>query len=98
VKFTLSPENDLSLRFALVSDGHYGQERTEYIATHDEMIAWTNGEQKQEAFIFTFINGDLFHDDTTMHKKSLNSVIFFDGNYLFNLNISFYDRYNQHLS
>jgi len=51
------------LRFAIASDGHYGQPETPYEFYHDQMITWLNEEQKKNGLDFTFINGDLFHDD-----------------------------------
>ncbi len=51
------------LRFAIASDGHYGQPETQFESYHDEMITWINEEQKRRGVDFTFINGDLFHDD-----------------------------------
>ena len=65
-KFTFPPKSDISLRFAIASDGHYGQEGTEYVALHDEMVAWINAEQKARGIDFTVINGDLFHDNNAM--------------------------------
>ena len=64
--FVLPAKEKIKLRFAIASDGHYGQPDTEYDAMHDEMIAWLNKENKERGVDFTMINGDLFHNDTAM--------------------------------
>ncbi len=51
------------LRFALFSDGHYGQKDTAYDAFHREMVDWLNTEQQERGLDFVIFNGDLFHDD-----------------------------------
>jgi len=61
--FNLSPANKIVTRFAIASDGHYGQEGTQYELLHDRMIRWINSEKKSRGIDFTVINGDLFHDD-----------------------------------
>jgi len=64
--FILPSKDKIALRFAIASDGHYGQPNTMYDPKHDELINWLNAEQKQRGVDFTMINGDLFHDDITM--------------------------------
>jgi DNA repair exonuclease SbcCD nuclease subunit len=54
------------MRFAVASDGHYGQPDTKYDEMHDEMVSWLNAEKKDRGIDFTMINGDLFHNDTAM--------------------------------
>ena len=61
--FSLPLRNKIRLRFAVASDGHYGQPDTQYESYHDEMISWINAEQKTRRVDFTVINGDLFHND-----------------------------------
>ncbi|HCN84012.1 MAG TPA: transcriptional regulator [Sphingobacteriaceae bacterium] len=51
------------LRFAIASDGHYGQPDVKYEQFHTEMINWLNIEKDQNSLDFTFINGDLVHDE-----------------------------------
>jgi 3',5'-cyclic-AMP phosphodiesterase len=53
----------IKLRFAIASDGHYGQPETEYERFHDEIIWWINNEHKKIKLNFTVFNGDLIHDD-----------------------------------
>lgn len=61
--FALPPLKDVVLRFAIASDGHYGQEGTEYKKLHDQMVDWINDEKRKRGVDFSFINGDLIHND-----------------------------------
>jgi Icc protein len=60
---SLPATSKVALRFAIASDGHYGQENTEYEARHDLVIRALNTEYKGRGIDFTFVNGDLFHND-----------------------------------
>jgi 3',5'-cyclic-AMP phosphodiesterase len=60
--FELPDPADVQLRFAMASDGHYGQPDTEYEFRHDTMIDWLNEEYQARGIDFTMINGDLFHN------------------------------------
>lgn len=59
----LPARRKVRLRFALASDGHFGQPNTEYELHHKEMTAWLNKEEKKRGLDFVVINGDIFHDD-----------------------------------
>lgn len=61
--FSLPPKNKVQLRFAIASDGHYGQPDTKYALHHEEMLGWINAEKKDRGIDFTVINGDLYHDN-----------------------------------
>ncbi|EHQ28992.1 metallophosphoesterase family protein [Mucilaginibacter paludis] len=50
------------LRFALVSDGHYGQPGTEYDAFYTRMVDWMNKEHQNSQLDFVIVNGDLVHN------------------------------------
>ena len=63
--FNFSPANKIVTRFAIASDGHYGQEGTQYELLHDQMIEWINAEKKNRGIDFTVINGDLFHNEVS---------------------------------
>jgi len=63
--FKLLPANEILLRFAIASDGHYGQQGTQYELHHNQMVQWINEEKKNRGVDFTFINGDLFHNDVS---------------------------------
>lgn len=52
----------VKLRFALVSDGHYGQKDTPYIENFNNMISWVNQEHKTSGLDFVIVNGDIVHD------------------------------------
>ncbi len=74
--FRLPHKNKIRLRFTIASDGHYGQPQTEYVSYHDDMVNWINAEQ-QRGVDFTFINGDLFHNDVAFLpeiKKKLDGL------------------------
>lgn len=76
--FVLPTKDKIRLRFAVASDGHYGQPNTDYDKLHDEMTGWLNEEKKDRGVDFTMINGDLFHDDITMLpliKQKLDKLI-----------------------
>jgi 3',5'-cyclic-AMP phosphodiesterase len=64
--FVLPSKDKIRLRFAVASDGHYGQPNTNYDSMHDEMIGWLQAEQKDRGIDFTMINGDIYHDDIEM--------------------------------
>jgi len=57
--------NKILCRFAIASDGHYGQPNTQYEKLHDRMIEWINAEKNDRGLDFTIINGDLFHNDVS---------------------------------
>jgi hypothetical protein len=61
--FTLPDRNKVLLRFALASDGHYGQPQTKYDETHNKMVGWLNEERRRRGLDFSVINGDVFHDN-----------------------------------
>ena len=64
--FTMPPQEEVLLRFAIASDGHYGQPGTSFEDMHKEMVAWLNEERANRGVDFTFVNGDVFHDDPGM--------------------------------
>jgi len=70
-------QNKLLCRFAIASDGHFGQPNTEFETQHDKMIQWINAEKTNQGLDFTVINGDLFHDDISFLepvKKSWDNL------------------------
>lgn len=50
------------LRFAIASDGHYGQPNTDYKKDHENIVRWLNEAHEQSPLDFVIINGDLVHD------------------------------------
>ena len=59
----LPAADEVALRFAVVSDGHYGQPQTQFDQMHDLVIQALNREKAGRGIDFTFVNGDLYHDD-----------------------------------
>jgi len=59
----LPPADRLALRFALASDGHFGQPDTNHVARHEKVVRALNGEKSDRGLDFTVINGDLIHND-----------------------------------
>jgi hypothetical protein len=51
------------LRFAVASDGHYGEKNTLYEAYFDNLVNRVNQEHADDPFAFCMINGDIIHDD-----------------------------------
>jgi 3',5'-cyclic-AMP phosphodiesterase len=58
--------DSIAYRFAVTSDGHYGQPDTPFDQYHKEMLGWLNGEHSRQPLNFTFLNGDLIHDDIAL--------------------------------
>jgi len=56
------PKN-AKLRFAITSDGHFGQPSTPYEMFHEQMMDWLNEEVEGKGLDFVIINGDLIHDE-----------------------------------
>jgi DNA repair exonuclease SbcCD nuclease subunit len=61
--FRLPAKDDVKLRVVIASDGHFGQPQTAFEANHAEMVSWINAERTTRGVDFTFVNGDLFHND-----------------------------------
>ncbi len=58
------PEDEkVKLRFAVASDGHYGQPNTAFDRFHNDMVNWLNVENETRGLSFVLFNGDLIHDD-----------------------------------
>lgn len=56
-------KNAKLLRFAVASDGHYGQAKTDYQTYFDNIIKHLQQERTERGLDFVVFNGDLFHDD-----------------------------------
>lgn len=59
----LPAKDQVKLRIAIASDGHYGQPKTAFEANHNEMVSWLNAERADRGVDFSVINGDLFHNE-----------------------------------
>jgi len=67
----------LAFRFAVASDGHFGQPDTEYESYFESVVTAINEEHAKHPFEFAVINGDIIHDDKTFlpaAKKSLDAL------------------------
>jgi 3',5'-cyclic AMP phosphodiesterase CpdA len=49
-------------RFAVASDIHFGQAKTSFAKTTENLIQWLNDEKKKSRLDAVFLNGDLVHD------------------------------------
>jgi predicted MPP superfamily phosphohydrolase len=76
-------EQKLKLRFAIASDGHYGQPGTDYKTDHANMVKWLNEAHSSNPLDFVIINGDLVND-----RPDLLSEVKKD--YFDHLNVPFY--------
>jgi len=57
------------LRFAITSDGHFGQPDTDFERFHQEMIQWLNDEAAGKGLDFVVFNGDLIHNEAALLPK-----------------------------
>ena len=53
----------IKLRFAVASDGHYGQPNTPFEEYHATLVNRVNEEHAINPFAFCMVNGDIIHDD-----------------------------------
>jgi hypothetical protein len=63
--FALPAKDKIKLRFAVASDGHYGQAQTDYTRFHHDIVNWLNKEKSSRGLAFSVMNGDLVHDDAS---------------------------------
>jgi DNA repair exonuclease SbcCD nuclease subunit len=59
----LAHQKKVRLRFAVASDGHYGQPNTEFDAFFKTITNQINAFHQQNPLDFTVINGDIVHDE-----------------------------------
>src|SRR5262245_33748338 len=64
------PGKKTVLRFAVASDGHYGQPETTYEKFFAEIVGHINKSHEEKAFDFCVINGDIIHDDKTFYPAA----------------------------
>lgn len=76
------------LRFAVASDGHYGQKNTTYQAFFDTIVEHINTAHRENPFDFGVINGDIVHDNIDFMPAAKQS--------LDNLNIPYYVTQGNH--
>ncbi|MEO6931644.1 MAG: metallophosphoesterase [Chitinophagaceae bacterium] len=61
--FALPSKSNIKLRFAIASDGHYGEAKTQFENNFREMVEWINLEKENRGVDFTMINGDIIHNN-----------------------------------
>ncbi len=64
----------ISLKFAVASDGHFGEKNTPYAMYFDNLVHWLNHTENLD---LVFFNGDLIHDEPTylaQAKKILDQL------------------------
>src|SRR5580698_5445651 len=63
--------DNLKLRFALISDGHYAEPNTDSDMFFSNMMDWLTNEHKHNHLDFVIVNGDLVHNrpDLLPHVK-----------------------------
>ena len=60
----------IKLRFAVASDGHYGEPNTDYVNYYAAMVDRVNEEHNKNPFAFCMINGDVVHNDKTLYPAA----------------------------
>lgn len=60
---------NLKFRFALVSDGHYGQPDTDSDGFYSKMVSWMQKEHKNSHLDMVIVNGDLVHNRPDLLTK-----------------------------
>jgi len=60
----------IKLRFAVASDGHYGEPKTDYENYFATMVNRVNEEHAANPFAFCMINGDIIHNDKTFYPAA----------------------------
>ncbi|SHI01231.1 3',5'-cyclic AMP phosphodiesterase CpdA [Chryseolinea serpens] len=56
-------KKDIVLRFAVASDGHYGEKNTDYVSFFETMTGNVTKFHQQNPLDFCVINGDIIHDE-----------------------------------
>lgn len=75
--FSEEEKKKVKLRFAVASDGHYGEKNTDYENYFATAVSRINDEHGKKAFSFCVINGDIVHDDKLLYpaaKKALDNL------------------------
>ena len=63
------------LRFAIASDGHYGQPGTDSDLFYSDLVKWLRKEHQESHLDMVIINGDLVHDRPDLLKKVKGSYL-----------------------
>jgi len=76
-------------RFAVASDLHYGQVKTPFTETTENLVGWLNAEKKTKGLDLIILNGDLVHD-------SVNGYAELKGKHLKKLKTPYYTTKGNH--
>lgn len=57
-----SDSQNYKIRFAIASDGHYGQPNSNYHQDHKNLVSWLKRSHSERPLDLIIINGDLTHD------------------------------------
>ena len=71
------PHENILFRFAIASDGHYGEENTNFQDHFSTIVQYINNDHAHHPFRFTVINGDIVHDDKSFYpaaKQALDAL------------------------
>ncbi|MEP6751021.1 MAG: metallophosphoesterase [Bacteroidota bacterium] len=60
----------IKLRFAVASDGHYGEPKTDYDNFYSTVVSRVNEEHASNPFAFCMVNGDIVHNDKTLYPAA----------------------------
>jgi 3',5'-cyclic-AMP phosphodiesterase len=79
VRYTFNQNNSsrVKFRFAIASDGHFGQSETPFIDYHNQAVQWLIEEQEKSGLDFVCFNGDMIHDEVSFYpdlKKILDKL------------------------
>ena len=58
------------IRFAVASDGHFGEKGTPYKMYFRNIVSWLNEESASKGLDFCVFNGDIIHDDPNFLKEA----------------------------
>ncbi|MBT30650.1 MAG: transcriptional regulator [Thalassobius sp.] len=58
------------IRFAVASDGHFGEKGTAYKMYYRNIVTWLNEEAENEGLDFCVFNGDIIHDEPKFLKEA----------------------------
>ena len=64
----------IKLRFAVASDGHYGEPGTDYENFFAKLVGRVNEEHAVNPFAFCMINGDVVHNDKTLYPAAKEAL------------------------
>ena len=70
----LSAQAPDRFRFAITSDGHYGQPKTSYDDFYRDICKAINAFHQRSPLQFTVANGDLFHDQPAFLEAAANAL------------------------